>query len=382
MPRYTQNSKYKPKRKRRVRRVRRYKKKPKAKRRRPTMISLPRQIIPRRAFSTIKTVRWIRIPSRFTVGPPVTLLPGNWNMPEYGTQSTPDIYPVPQNTLYISCNDFLAPFNEEGSPNAVDPDYPGPPMLAFLNSFDVAGTPTTTSQALFDSSPRRGGTIPPTGADTGYRNLLGSFYDKLVNFYDKWTVVGSKCKISMIPDGLVGATLAREPNRSAMFTLGKKSNRILLDRSAQPQSLQEQPQFTSREYHGVRQTNGKAYAFTMTKNWSARKDMGLSRGNIVNNQAITGNRRAQYSPTLCGLPNQFPYNFTDAGAGRPRITSEFANHPLSQDYFVFTGNSLLTNNTTPGAYVPSKWPPGLIKVEMHYSTVWTEPRFSNNEIGG
>lgn len=348
---------------------------------RRNILSLPKQIIPRRGFAVHKAVRYIRIPSRITDGTPPVAVNANWNMPAYGFQPTPGTEPpgaqIPFNSLMISCNDPLAPFNEVGTPNAAQPNYPPPTTPAFLNAVDPAtGQPETRSQALFDTIPVSGGGVPPTGTTIGYQNQLPSFWQKMKSFYNRWTVIGSKCKVMFTPDHVYTVEYARNPNNSCIFTLGVKPTRRIIDPSAQPQSLTEQPGFITREFHGRTQDYAKQHAFSMTRKWSAKRNMGLSKGNIVNEASISGNYNAGYSTTLHG--QELPFQPFPEDPDEPTI--DFSRHPDLQQYYCWTGNSLLTNNTTPGAYEPSQWPSGIIKIELEYATVWSDPRFTDNEI--
>jgi len=366
--------KYK-KRRRRKRRPKRYI--PKRRRRRPrrksNIIRLTRQLIPARALVNHKFVRYIRIPQRITGDQPPQAVNADWQMPPMGADGQPPGYQnlFPNNQLLISCNDPLAPFNEQGTLG----NWPGPDTRAFLNvpSTAAAQPPPTESQCLWYSSPLLGGGGPPIGAETGYQNLYTSFWNKMTNFYRRWTVIGSKATVSFSPDPVTSPLYARQASKHCIFTMGVRGGRGDLITTNQPQTLTEQPGFITREYNGRRQTNGRCYAFTMSRKWSAKKGFGLSKGDIISNSEITGSSDCQPNKRLHGFesPNQ-----TNIGTSLP---AELVAHPHSQQFYAWTGNSILTNNTRPGAYEPTEWPSGLIKVTLHYTTVWSSPQFTDNE---
>lgn len=371
---YHKKKKRKYKRKYKKHYKRKYKKRP-----RGNVLRLTRQLIPKRAFCIHKSVRYIRIPSRITGEAPPTVVNANWSMPPMGIPNgspvgTQNLYP--NNALLISVNDPLAPFNEEGTLVGVGTGWPGPDTRSFLNvpSTAPAQPPPNESQALFDTNPLTGGGVPPTGAPTGYTNEYSSFWTKMENFYRRWTVVGSKCTVSFSPDPVYSVEYARQPSKHCIFTMGIRGGRSDLDVAAQPQSLTEQPGFITKEFNGRRQTDARCYAFSMTRKWSARKGFGLSKGDIVSNGEITGTTLAQPSPKLHGFrsPNQVNIGTT--------LPEQLAAHPHSQQYYQWAGNSILTNNTEPGAFEPTQWPSGTIKVVTYYSTVWSSPQFTDNEF--
>jgi len=376
---------------RRARRVRRPKRRGRTSRKKSTytrrkrprrprgnMIRLTRQLIPKRAFVNHKFVRYIRIASRITGTAPPTPVIADWSMPPMGGAGLPpgsqNLYP--NNQLLISCNDPLAPFNEQGV--QVTQSWPGPPTRSFLNvpSTAAAQPPPTESQALWDSAPLGGGAVPPTGAETGYTNLYTSNWLKMCQFYRRWTVVGSKATVSFSPDPVYSVAYARQPSKHCIFTMGVRGGRGDLDTFSQPQTLTEQPGFITKEYSGRRQTDARCYAFSMTRKWSARKGFGLSKGQVVSNSEICGSSTAQPNKRLHGFvsPNQ-----SNVGTALP---AELVAHPHSQQYYAWTGNSILTNNAEPGGFEKSQWPSGLLKVTLNYSTVWSSPEFTDNEVLG
>lgn len=346
---------------------------------RGNVLRLTRQIIPKRAFTTCKFVRYIRIPQRITNDTPPTVVNADFRMPPMGLpQGSPigEQNTYPNNALLISCNDPMAPFNQTGTLVGVGTGWPGPDTRAFLSvpSSVAAQPPPTESQALFDTHPLAGGGVPPSGAPTGYTNEFPSFWRKMENFYRRWTVVGSKATVSFSPDPVYSAIYARQASKHCIFTMGVRGSRADLDLAAQPQSLTEQPGFITREYNGRRQTDGRCYALSMTRKWSARKGFGLSKGDIVSNGEITGTTLARPDERLHGFrsPNQVLQGNT--------LNEAQSAHPHSQQYFQWAGNSILTNNTEPGAYEPTEWPSGVIKVVLNYSTVWSSPQFTDNEF--
>jgi len=367
-------------RRRRPRRrtVRRRPRRRKARPSRRSVLHLPRNIIPKRAFVVHKFVRYIRIPARLTGEAPPTPVIANWNMPAMGDAGQPagtqNLYP--NNQLLISCNDPLAPFNEQGTLAGGGTGWPGPDTRAFLNvpSTAAAQPPPTASQALFDANPLSGGGVPPTGPATGYTNQYTNFWLKMTQFYRRWTVVGSKATVSFAPDPVYTVAYARQPSKHCIFTMGVRGGRDDLDTSQQPQTLTEQQGFITKEYNGRRQNDARCYAFSMSRKWSARKGFGLSKGDVVSNDEITGTSRAAPDPRLHGFrsPNQVL-----SGSG---LNEAMAAHPHSQQYYAWSGNSILTNNTVPGAYEPTEWPSGLLKINISYSTVWTSPEFTDNEF--
>jgi len=368
---------------RRPKRRGRYRKKSKStytRRKRPrrprgNMIRLTRPLIPKRAYCTHRFTRYIRIPSRITGSAPPTPVTADWSMPPMGGAGLPagsqNLYP--NNTLLVSCNDPLAPMNEQGVQASTS--WPGPPTRAFLNvpSTAAAQPPPTESQALWDSAPLAGGGVPPTGAETGYTNLYTSNWLKMCQFYRRWTVVGSKCTVSFSPDPVYSVEYARQPSKHCVFTMGVRGGRGDLDVFQQPQSLSEQPGFITKEFSGRRQTDARCYAFSMTRKWSARKGFGLSKGQVVSNGEICGSSLAEPNKRLHGFQTSNQINIGTV------LSPEIAAHPHSQQYYCWSGNSILNNGTTPGAYEPTDWPSGLIKITMNYSTVWSSPQFTDNE---
>lgn len=383
MPYRRRYTKRRPTRKKRTYKKRVKRVYPKKRRYKPNMVSLPRQILPRRGFAVHECVRYIRIPSRLASTTPPTPVNANWQMPNWGTPSATS---TPFNTLFISCNDPMAPFNEVGVPNIVTPgasNWPAPNTPAFLCAVSSdTGERLTESQALFDTAPLGGGDVPPSGSNTGYRNFYGSFWQKMKAFYEKYTVVGSEAHLSFYPDPVYSVEYARDASKHCMFTMGVVPTRdaAFVETSQQAQAFTEQPGFITREFHGRTQSNGRSAAFTMKRKWSAKRDMGLSKGNIVGNNAITGDALAPYTQLPCGInaPNQWSVTATTTDV--QEVTEEFAKHPSQQNWFAFSGNSLLTNNTAPGAYEKAEWPSGLIKIKIRYATVWSDPRFVNNEL--
>lgn len=346
------------------------------------IINLPRQIMPRRGFAVHKCVRYIRIPQRLANTTPPTPVVANWEMPNWG--SPPAGQELPFNTLFISCNDPMSVFNEAGSNNSTPyPDYPAPDTPAFLCAIDQQQPfeRLPESQALFDTAPLSGGGVPPTGPNTGYRNFYGSFWQKMRSFYTKYTVIGSKCKVQLYPDTVYSVDYARRESKHCIFTMGVVPTRSSapVESTSQQQAFTEQPGFITREYHSRTQANGRACALTCTRSWSAKKHMGLNKGDIVGNNAITGSADATYSQALTGLDSPNQWDQTQLGVPQD-ISKDFAAHPANQNWYAFSGNSLLSNNTTPGAYEKSEWPSMLMKITLSYSTVWSDPRFVNNEL--
>lgn len=372
--------------KRKVRRARKPARGRRRRRRKPSMVSLPRQIIPRTGFAVHECVRYIRIPQRLSDTDPLpTPVDANWTMPNWGSPTGPN--QVPFNTLLISCNDPMAPFNEVGVPNdlvpgSFDDNWPAPRTPSFLCSINAVGERTTDSQALFDTAPNTGATVPPQGGPSGYRNFYGSHWQKMKAFYTKYTVVGSDATVQFFPDTVYSPAYARREAKQCMFTMGVVSSRLgtLYEDASQAQALSEQPGFIMREYHSRSQAYGRAAALTMKRKWSAKRNMGLAKGNVVGNNAITGESTAGYSQSPHGLAEPNQWSITAQTSQLQEVTQDFAKHPAQQQWFAWSGNSLLTNNTIGGAYEKSEWPSGLIKIKLKYATVWSAPRFSNNEV--
>lgn len=349
------------------------------------IMTLPKQLIPKRAFIVHKFVRYIRIPSRFEhENIPPTPVNANWNLPGWGRDYINDDIVVPCNKLYISCNSPMNLFNQEATPSIPGTNVPLPNTPAFLNGFDAdqPQIPLNVSQCLFDFDPRTGGPgtgVPPVGSLTGYINQYPSFWRQMCSFYNQYTVVGSKVKIKFCPDQLVPV---RERNlQHCVFTLGIQQTRETVSPKYEPQLLQEAPGFTSREFVGTRpEFGGKPYVFSMTKKWSAKKNMGFKKGGIIGNDAISGNREGKPTPYLTGenTENQVANN---TSAGSQTFNEQWATFPRHQQYYVLTCNSALTNNSN-GAFEASKYPSGLLKIEYHASTVWHAPRnmFNNEQL--
>lgn len=373
---------------RRPRKKRYVKKKPSTR----TMMRIPRPIVPlRRAYCNHRKIMYFRIP-----GAGVT--PGDFGetftMGGFGNSAYRDgLGPYPH--LMISTNDPMAPVNQMRTPA----DFPGQGAAftggyntpAFFSTFAVPGQ----TLGLWDST---GQDTAELGPDTpkvsqNYKNRYPSRWLKMCQFFNRYTVVGSKCHLQFQPNPITAQTRVPDPvtgetsyisnlANPAVFCFGKRQGRNPRIEDY-PQALEENPDYTSKQWFGISTDRAKYNAISFTGKWSARKDMQLAKGDIVPNDTITGLSSANPCRCLLGTDQYVgpSINTNPVGTG-DTVLADPSQHPRRQHYFHFLACSGLNGRGGPGSaavFEPSKWPAGIIKITMDYSTVWTNHRQFDNE---
>jgi hypothetical protein len=294
---------------------------------------------------------------------------------------TSDIAPYPH--LMISCNDPMAPVNQMQTPT----DFPGQavaPLGQNTPAFFSRFTQPNITEGLWDSTGQNQTELPIGTArvDPDYANRYPSRWLKMTQFFRKYTVVGSKVRLTFQPANLraQGTTYQNQLQNPCVFTFGKRAGRNpqIAD---YPQALEEAPTYKSLQWFGIGTDRAKNNAISFTHKWSAKKDMKLAKGNIVDREDITGFSSANPCRCLLGTDAYVGANINTnfAGAGQPLIGLDPSQHPRRQMYYHFTGVSGLTDGDVSGQYQPSLWPAGIIKVEVDWSTVWSQYRHLDNE---
>ncbi len=346
-----------------------------------TVMSIPRPIAPlKTAFVTHKCVRYIRLPGRVP-SVPAGSQPTPYVMSGFGS----DAYisggaPFPH--LLISCNDPLAVLNQLNTPDT----YPGPEGAQTIQTpaFFSEIIDPSQSAALFDTTGAQQGELPPSTPRvvSAYSNKFPSRWLKMIQFFQRWTCVGSRVKLTFQPNTSQVPGYDANLANPAIFIFGKRTQRNIKTLSPYPQNLEEAPNYKSVQWFGRRTDQSKYNAIHFTSKWSAKKDMNLQKGNIVNNDQITGLSEA--NPSRCLLGNQEyqgPYINSEAGAlSGTRVDANASEHPGRQNYYHFAGVSGLNDGNIIGEFAPSFWPSGIIKVEVEYGVVWSSYRKTDNEV--
>lgn len=345
-----------------------------------TVMRIPRPIRPiKTAFCTHKAIRYIRIPGRVPggVGTPQ---PTPFAMSGFGSDAyTSGGAPFPH--LLISCNDPMAVLNQLDTPTT----YPGPSGATTIQTpaFFSSIVDPAQSACLFDTTGQQQGELPATTprVDSAYSNKFPSRWLKMVQFFQRWTCVGSRIRITFQPNTRQVPGYENQQANPAIFIFGKRTQRNIKTLSPYPQNLEEAPNYQSKQWFGRRTDQAKYNAIQFTGKWSARKDMQLQKGNIVNNSQITG--LAEANPSRCLLGNQEyvgPYLNTDASTlSGTEIPEDASEHPGRQNYWHFAGVSGLNDGDITGPFAPSFWPSGIIKIELEYGVVWSSYRKTDNE---
>ncbi len=362
-------------------RRRRFRRKPKKKTSKRTVIRIPRPIKPvKTAFCTHKKIIYFRIPGNVPQNPTTGIA---YPMSGFGSDGyTGNIAPYPH--LLISCNDPMAPVNQMRTPE----NFPGslatpiPNTPAFFSGFT---TPDVT-EGLWDSTGANQVELPAGTArvDDNYKNRYPSRWLKMTQFFRKYTVVGSKVKLTFQPAPVPGQAprYLEQLQNPCIFIMGKRAGRNPRIEDY-PQALEESPEYKSIQWFGISTDRGKHNAIQFRHKWSAHKDMSIPKGNIVAREDITGFSSANPSRCLLGSDaytgSNLNTNPSSVSQGQGLISPDPSQHPRRQMYYHFAGVSGLTDGDTAGAYQPSYWPAGIIKVELDYATVWSQYRHLDNE---
>lgn len=362
----------------------------KSKRSMTTMCRIPRPIKPlKTAFCTHRKIMYFRIPGRLPNSPlPVagqTFLMGGFGQNSYA------VGPAPYPHLLISTNDPMAPVNQLRTPE----NFPGQNAAVFagLNTpafFSDAASPNETF-GLWDSTGADQAELPAGTPQVSarYKNRYPSRWLKMCQFFKKYTVVGSKVKLTFQPNPVLAQTFLNDAvsgelsyvnNRAnpAIFIFGKRDGRNPRIEDY-PQALEENPNYKSIQWFGVSTDRAKYNAIQFSGKWSAHKDMSIPKGDIVPNDTITGLSSANPSRCLLGTNTYVGTNINNNpnSADGNLINTEASQHPQRQHYYHFCASSGVTDGTED--FSPSRWPAGIIKIVIDYSTVWSQYRQFDNE---
>ena len=352
------------------------------------MCRIPRPIKPlKSAYCTHRKIMYFRIPGAE---------PGQANSPSFvmggfgHTNYGDELSPYPH--LMISCNDPLAPVNQMKTPS----DFPGEATsIAGENTpafFSDASSPELTF-GLWDSTGANQTELPAgtPRVSNSYANRYPSRWLKMTQFFRKWTVVGSKVRLTFQPNPFFSQTRGVDPitgelsfqrnlANPAVFIFGKRTGRNpqIAD---YPQALEEAPNYKSIQWFGISTDRGKYNAISFDHKWSAHKDMNIPKGMIVPNESITGFSSANPSRCLLGTDAYTGANLNtnpnSLAQGLGLVEPDASQHPRRQQYYHFCASSGLTDGTA--EFSPSRWPAGIIKIVVDYSTVWTQYRHQDNE---
>lgn len=373
-----------PRRGRRTFRRRRRKKAPTT-----AMCRIPRPIKPlKTAYCTHRKILYFRIPGAVPGAGADTpsFVMGGFGQTNYADELSP--YPH----LLISTNDPLAPVNQMKTPD----NFPG-----HLTSIAGENTPAFFADAsdpaltlgLWDSTGADQAELPAGTArvSTQYKNRYPSRWLKMTQFFRKWTVVGSKVRLTFQPNPITAQSRLPDPDTGlrgytanlanpSIFIFGKRAGRNpqIAD---YPQALEEQPEYKSIQWFGISTDRAKHNAISFNHKWSAHRDMSIPKGDIVTNESITGFSSANPSRCLLGTDAYTGANLNtnpnSVSQGEGLVEPDASQHPRRQMYYHFCASSGLTDGTP--QYSPSRWPAGIIKIVIDYSTVWSQYRHRDNE---
>lgn len=284
------------------------------------VISLGGRYFPKTAFAKHKYTRQIRIPNDY-------LLP---SITEGGSLAPPL-------TLKIAANSMTSIMNEESSPGFATR------VPAFLG-----------------------------GSGTFSNNRWPRYVEYLQRMYSQYTVVGSKVTIRYQPfRPQVQSSDVRSVPTPLTFVLLKKSSPATVgfvgtnfNGSTLPDKPMEQPGAKTKTWTQIQSTSERPV--TMSHTFSARKEFGKGKGNVVgeSNLQVSANVPA----TGTGAP-PFPYLALDSAGG--------AIYPQEQTYYHWIIMPGLEQTVIPGGDGPFL-PAGMIQVDVEYSTVWSEPSYLLN----
>lgn len=346
-----------------------------------TIMRIPRPIKPvKSAFCTHKKIMYFRIPGNIPQQPTTGV---SFPMSGFGSDGyTGGLAPYPH--LLISCNDPMAPVNQMRTPQ----NFPGSLATPISNTpafFSRLASPDVT-EGLWDSTGANQLELPAGTArvDDSYKNRYPSRWLKMTQFFRKYTVVGSKVKLTFQPAPFLGQApgYGRQLQNPCIFVFGKRAGRNPRIEDY-PQALEESPTYKSIQWFGLSTDRGKYNAIQFRHKWSAKKDMSLGKGEIVAREDITGFSSANPCRCLVGsdayVGSNLNTNPTSATQGEGLIPPDPSQHPRRQMYYHFAGVSGLTDGDIVGPYQPSLWPAGIIKIEVDYATVWSQYRHLDNE---
>ena len=226
--------------------------------------------------------------------------------------------------LIASCNNPMAPLNQQSATGVSNAET----SPAFL-----AGLTGSTTVATWSS------------------NRYPMLWQFLQRMYSQWTVVGSRITVTFRPDdppialaedGNVGPfqiTMVMRQSRTVIGTTGTTFNVP----NGYPQLVTDQPGAYSKMW-SVNDLYSKK-EITCSRNFSARRQFGKARGNVVAEDNLQGDASVTPNPGL-----------TVAG-----------NFPDEQYYW-----QMYINAVTAPAGVATVIPKGTFDVNIEYGTVWTE----------
>jgi len=333
------------------------------------IMRIPRTFLPlKTAFVNHKKVIYIRIP-----GPQPGIGGNVFPMGGFGY----DPYSAgdgPFGHLLVSCNDPLAVCNQLGTPQV----YPGPASAINTPAFFSTILDPQQSACLFDSTGGDQGQLPATTprVSNTYRNRYPSRWVKMIQFFDRWTCVGSKMRLTYQPNTAQAGERNQNLANPAVFICGKRNDRDIRSNelSLYPQALEEAPEYKSKQWFGRRTANAEVDNIQFNMKWSARKDMQIRRGTVLNNYDITGDSNANPTRWLLGRREyQGPDANTDSSFGSgTEVPKDASQHPGRQMYYHFCGSSGITDGEPGSPFSPSYWPAGIMRVELEYAVVWIQ----------
>ncbi|AXH78508.1 MAG: hypothetical protein [Circular genetic element sp.] len=270
-------------------------------------LSLYRGMLPKTAYIKHRYNRTVRLDEDFI-------------LPEMTTSGIQD-YPC---VLIASCNNPMAPLNQQSA----------------------------TGVASFDTSPAFIGNN--TGASslatwsTNRYPMLWQFFQRM---YSQWTVVGSRIVVTYRPDDPPGLLAAESNSGPFQITMVMRQTQTVIGTTgttfpipnSYPQLVTDQPGAYSKMW-SVNDLFSKKQV-SMSRNFSARRQFGKARGNVVAEENLQGAATATPSPGL-------------AVGG---------NVPQEQYYW-----QLYINAVTSPAGSGTVLPKGTFDINIEYGTVWTE----------
>jgi len=272
----------------------------------PNTIHLGAGLLPDRAYVKHKYSRQISLGTDYSL-PSVT-------------SNGSDRHPV---TLIASCNNPIGAINQAGITTVFPDDNNNPAFLpAFGNS--------SLSNGNFDNN--------------NYPNLW-QFFQRM---YSQYTVVGSKIRVSYIPDafGLTPGSgdvpglkfvLMRKPSTQIV---GSGTSQTYPTPNSQPSRSEEQPGAKTRDWTRISNFSGKAVVQTM--GFSAKREFGKGSGNVVAESNLQG--------PASGVP-----------------TESLNGAVAEQSYWHWVIFPVVT-----GAVSSPVIPRGVFNIDIEYETVWTE----------
>jgi len=278
------------------------------------MISLPGGKLPPRSYVKHKFTRELRLTEPYILNP----ITGE------GTNGAPVV-------LIASCNNPTGPLNRIGSSASSFNDENNPAFMPDVNS---AGEPSPLLAWSVNTEP--------------------NLFAYMQRMYSQFTVVGSKIRVNYKPYTVRANSVSPSETAYTFVLLRTPGPSVIQggsgtvfptptpsDRNQYPSIIEQQPYTKVIDYTGVDNWT-KRGGVTMTMGFSAKKDFGKGRGNVVGEANLSGN-----SSDL--------------------ITSNLNNNVAEQSYWQLYILPKIGNQNTVTAIQP-----GIFSIDIEYSTVWTE----------